>query len=174
MGVTVTMSMDQWAAWMSRLQGRFMPAAIRGIRTGAVQAHTVMLKRTKKAPPASDRPGSTPGAFNYGTYFESWKISPLPDGAVVYNSQPYAGVIEYGRRPSPVSKEGRRNLTRWAMRKLGVTESEAKSVAFLVARSLKKRPLRARNVMTGGVQEMTDAVRGEITKELDVELSRKP
>lgn len=78
------------------------------------------------------------GITDTGMYKNGWRVS-AGEGetaAQVYNDAPYAGVIELGARPHPVSAEGREAIARWAMRKLGLGETEAKSAAFLIARKL--------------------------------------
>lgn len=166
----VKMSMDQWSKEMMSLGDRFAPAALRGVRSGALRCIVLMQQRTTYAPPASA--GGTPGAFDTGLYKAAWKSAALPDGARVFNDRPQAGVIDRGRRPAPVSSEGRRNLEAWAKRKLKLSGDEARAAAWAISQILKKRPLRARRVMSGGEKEMIALVEEEIGHELDVELRR--
>ena len=73
-----------------------------------------------------------------GALKNSWRAERTEDGAVVFSDCPYAGIVELGARPHPVSVEGQEAIARWAMRKLGVDEKEAKSIAFLIARKISK------------------------------------
>lgn len=166
----VKMDMHQWSRWMSTLGDRFEPAVLRGVRSGALRCVGLMQQRTTYAPPASE--GGTPGAFDIGLYKAAWKSAALPDGARVFNDKPYSGVIDRGRRPSPVSSEGRRNLAAWARRKLKLSGAEADAAAWAISQTLKKRPLRPRRVMSGAEKEMIVLVEEEIGHELDVELRR--
>jgi len=163
--VQVTITPADFAKYMERLGAGFYPAAIRGIRSGAMRAIPVLQRRTQDAPPASAN-GSV-GAFNTGMYKASWRTSNIDNGVSVSNIQPYAAVIEGGRRPSPVSREGIKNLQVWAQRKLGLSAEEAKSAAFAIAKTLQKKPLRARNVMGGGVEEISDLIFEEIDHEIE-------
>lgn len=83
-----------------------------------------------------------------GAYRQSFRVAELPNGGVLYNMQPYAGVIEYGRRKGkkqpPIDV-----LTRWVLRKglvdrPGVTKANhdqwkrARQIAFAIARKMKR------------------------------------
>lgn len=156
----------QFSFWLAGLaEGKLQQAVKRGLVSGALRCVTVMQRRTEEAPPAS--PGGSVGAFDTGMYKAAWKSSETADGSRVFNSRPYAGVIEGGRRPSPVSREGQKQLAGWVRRKMGLSESEAKGVAYVIARKMKERPLQARNVLSGGVEEMTKVVMAEVDRELD-------
>ncbi len=81
------------------------------------------------------------------TYQGTYKRGFVARGPVVENDAPHAGVIEDGARPHPVSMEGQQAIKEWAMRKLGLPENEARSVAFLVARKIKEKGQEAKHVM---------------------------
>jgi hypothetical protein len=169
--VTFNMTGPEWAAYMKRLGTRFFPAAIRGVQSGAMRCIGIMQTRTDFAPPASER--GTTGAVNTGLYKAAWKTAPLSNGAQVFNAQPYSPVIDGGRRPAAVGRSGIVNLERWAHNKLKLTGDAAKAAAWAIAKTLEKRALRAREVMSGGIDEMTKAVHAELQHELDVELTRR-
>jgi len=163
--IVVTMSMDQWASYMKKLKDSFMPAAIRGIQAGAMQCVPLMQNRTEAAPKASPR--GTTGAFNYGHYKAAWTATPMDHGARVSNKRPYSSVIDYGRRMSPVSKTGVKQIEAWARNKLGVPANEARAAAYAIAASLagrgdKRHPLLPRRVMSGAIEQMTEIVRWAI------------
>lgn len=168
----------QWAAWMAKLGTEFMPAVQRGVVSGALRSVTVMYRRTAEAPPASAR-GSM-GALDTGHYRQAWKAGALPNGAHVFNQRPYAGVIEHGRRAAFVGYQGIKNLQGWAHRKLQLSMDEARDAAFAIARTMSPSPwgggrrLVGRDVMGGGIVEMTRVVLNEVMFELDRALRRKP
>lgn len=170
MAKIIRVSPKQWASHMTELAERFMPAMQRGVAAGAMRCIPILQRSTRYAPPASPR--GMPGAFDTGRYLAAWKSAPIHMGAKVFNTSAQSGVIEGGRRPSPVSREGRRNLEAWARRKLKLSPEEAKSAAWAIAQELRSRPLEARKVMNSVMDEMTDAVMAEITHELDLELGR--
>lgn len=76
------------------------------------------------------------GITDLGTLKNSWRVERIDNGAIVYSDCPYAGIIELGARPHKVSKEGQEGIAQWAIRKLGVDEKEAHSVAFLICRKI--------------------------------------
>lgn len=170
MAEIIRMDPQQWSRYMGELAQRFQPAMQRGIVAGAQKCIPILQAATRNAPPASDN--GTRGAFDTGIYLSAWRATPISNGAMVFNSRPQAGVIDYGRRPSPVGRDGIRNLTAWAHRKLQLSDAEARSAAWAIAKTLEKRPLKARKVMTGSEAKMIEAVESEITHELDVELNR--
>lgn len=170
MAVKVKIDAAQFADHMKKLAGRFYPAMLRGVEAGALRTIPHLQRRTREAPPAS--PSGTQGAFNLGLYHAGWRSAPLPNGARVFNVQPYSPIVEYGRRPSPVGRAGIRNLEGWARRKLKLPATEAKAAAWAIAKTLEKRELKAREVMTGDQAGMVELVEREIMHELDAELRR--
>lgn len=169
--ITINMNLAEWSAYMRRLGTRFLPAAVRGVQSGVAACIPLMQQRTDRAPPASDR--GTFGAVNEGHYRQDWHFGLLPKGGRVYNSRPYSPVIDFGRRPRAVSKKGIENIERWAKNKLKLTGNEARSAAYAIAKTLERRPLRAREVMSGGIDEMMRIVQRDMQVELDRELGRK-
>ncbi len=76
------------------------------------------------------------GITDMGGLKNSWKAERTENGAMVFSDCPYAGIVELGARPHPVSIEGQEAIAQWAVRKLGVDPKEAKSVAFLICRKI--------------------------------------
>lgn len=169
--IVLNMGVAEWGRYMQRLGPRFMPAVLRGVRSGAQRCVGIMQTRTDLAIPASDH--GTAGAVDTGLYKAAWQSAPLSNGAQVFNSRPYSAVIDFGRRAAVVGRAGITNLEQWAKRKLHLSGNEATSAAFAIAKTLEKRPLRAREVMTGGLDDMTKAVMSDVRVEVDRELWRK-
>jgi len=166
--------MDQWAKYFLELRSKFEPTIKRGLLSGAQRCIPYLQERTKTALPAK-KGSSFFGAFNAGQYHARWRSSAIPNGSVVYNTAPYAGVIEEGRRLAPVSKTGRKNIERWAIHKLHLSQSEAKGAAWAISFSMwKRRGLQPRKVMTGDEQlaEMTQMVQEEVVHEIEKELAK--
>lgn len=90
------------------------------------------------------------GVGDQGFYLASWGAQAIPEGAVLENTAPYAGIIEHGRRPNrpgpPLAP-----ILGWVMRKLvrsgEVTEAEAPGVAFLIRRSIHEHGTAPRNIL---------------------------
>lgn len=69
-----------------------------------------------------------------GDYRRGWRYTEIKDGARLYNGDPKASIIEYGRRPGTMPPVG--VLARWVMRKavFGVAdESAAYGIAMAIA-----------------------------------------
>lgn len=166
----IVLTPPQWVDWLKKLGNRYLPAAQRGVVAGAMRCLPLMQSRTDRAPPASLT--GKPGAVNTGIFRNSWRASPVTNGARVHNLQPYGPVVEYGRRAKGVNRAGINNLQAWAKRKLQMSDSEARSAAFAIAKTLAKRPLLARKIMTGAIDKMTELVLAEVLHEMEVELKR--
>lgn len=100
----------------------------------------------------------------------SWKMTVSGDPnsgnmieVTISNPAQYIGVVELGRRASPVSKEGVKSLQLWVKRKLGVTD-EAKSlgVAYAIAKYKKKHDTPGQEF----VQKTVDRVVPRVVKEI--------
>lgn len=80
------------------------PAAIaRGLMKAAVHAQADL----KAAKQPRDR----------GLFAAAWTVSSANGNVVLHNSAPYAGILERGARPHPVSKAGREAIREWVIRK---------------------------------------------------------
>ena len=159
----------EYLKWMSRLGQKFMPAMMAGVLEGALECIPLMVQRTEMAIPASDY-GVVGAMGQSGHYRMGWRAERITQGARIYNLRPYAGVIEYGRRPAFVSKEGRKNIKAWGMRKFGMREKDAERMAWALARKMAPPPmgagrsLRARSVMTGVLPQMSLMIRASIQR----------
>lgn len=166
--LTVDLSRKEWVAWTAALRGEFMPAALRGARAAGLRSVAALHKATGEAPPASKN--GSKGAVNTGFYKRAWKSSMVADGSVVHNGATYAGVIEHGRRAGsrmPPTKM----IARWIQRRLGKSEKEAAQMAFVVARSIAKRGLGPRKVLTSTLPQMQGFLNEEVLRELTRTLS---
>jgi hypothetical protein len=65
----------------------------------------------------------------------------------------YGEPLEYGTKPHPVSIKGREVLQYWVEKKLGFTGSEAKGVAFCIARAISKRGTPAAHMFEKGFED---------------------
>ena len=172
----VKVPLGQLARTLYGLKERGEKAYKRGLRSAAMRARTIMDAATVTAPPAS--PNGTRGAVNTGAYRRAWKVEPTADGIHIYSLSPYAGVIEYGRRPGarmpPSYPED--VIARWAQRKLGLPYKRAKAVSFLIRRAIARRGLAPRRVLTSPntVAFLSAALRGEVEREIMAEWRRRP
>lgn len=165
---TVKIAIKNWPSYVAQLGERAHRAVDRGILSGAHECVQLMQRRTEHAVPASEN--GAEGAFNTGNYRRRWRVAAIPRGARLYNDAPYSSVIDAGRRAGkrPPAKE----IARWARRRLGLDEKEARAAGFLIARAIGKRGLRPRRVMSGALDEMTRIVVRAAERELQLELMR--
>lgn len=157
---TFTVNGKQFAQFMATLGSRFHGAAVRGMRRAARRTQQHVQKRSSQV-----------GAVNTGMYKRAWKYAELPDGAQVFNTMPYAGVIEYGRRAG-AQMPPRAAIEAWARRKLGLTAKEAKAAAWPIARAIAKKGIAGRYVLTGAAIDIDQFVVTEVTAELQNALSQ--
>lgn len=164
---------------LSKLPGQYKAlgaamktAAVKGVRRGAFRAVAMLHQFTGQAPPANPGGIGSGGAVNTAFYKRAWKQQALPDGARVYNAAPYAGVIEYGRRPG--SFPPKEPIVRWIQRRLGKSEKEARRLSFIVRRAIAVRGLLPRLVLTGAQNQaaIRKAFNDEVIKELDLALAK--
>jgi hypothetical protein len=122
--------MHAFTAWMKDASKQAGQAATRGT------AVAIVAKILNEVIPAEPRPPQ-----DTGMYRAAWKHQSIEDGAVVYNSAPYAAIIEYGARAQNI-KSGpamRRALEEWVVRKGIANEKDAPGVAWAIALSMTKK-----------------------------------
>jgi hypothetical protein len=168
---SVTLKLSELVPAYKNLIPAQFKAARRGALRGALRAVSTLIIATGKAGSANPGHKGEGGAVNTGHYKRSWKAEATPEGARVYNTAPYAGVIEHGRRPGS-SFPPLKLIERWAQRRLGLTPKEAKAAAFPIARAIAKRGLAGRKVMTNALPKVEKDFIEEVEKELKAELAK--
>lgn len=88
--MATTFTFDQFAEEL-RKDAELAKEAVKVVRT-AVKLHGPMVVQAEIASVAR-------APVDRGTYKNSFRFEDIPDGAVAYNFQMYAPIIEYGRRP---------------------------------------------------------------------------
>jgi len=165
---TVKISLKNWIGKLDALD--LQRVAERGMKAGALKSIPILHRATDQAPPAS-RNGER-GANNTGTFRRSWKTRKTTRGVSIYNNQKYAAVVEGGRRKGakmpPIDE-----LAKWAQRRAGVSREEARRAAFAMARAIKARGLKPRNILRDSLKEIEKAVIDEIMYELTKEMEKK-
>jgi hypothetical protein len=156
--VKIRMTMKELVRYQLRLARDFKPAAERGVLSGALRCIPILTRSTDEMK-----------AFNTGDYRRAWDAERIDNGARVFNKKSYAGVIELGRRKGkrqPPSKV----IEHWAQRKLGLSETEARSAAFAIAQSIGKKGIKGKHVMGRVRDEMSREVLAEVRRELNLAL----
>ena len=143
--MNVTYTPAGFAAALMRFGSQADQAIERGVMSAAYRGLALMQQRTREAIPASAN--GEPGAVNSSAYLRSWKVTHLgPMTHELHNDQAYAPVIEWGRRkgrPMPP----REAIVRWAQRRLGLSEEDARKAAYPIMLAIKRRGLAPRRVM---------------------------
>lgn len=159
----VKIDMRQFVEQTKRMADELMPTALDGAYLAALRGVGIMQRRTREAPPANPAGVGEGGAVNTGDFLRRWKAERLADGARTYNVSSYGPVIEHGRR-APKKPPPKEVIVRWIQRRLGKTEDEARSLAFVVARAIGRRGLKGRKIAEGGQDEIAEAALEEIEK----------
>lgn len=159
----VTLNMGQWAALWKKRQAEMRPAVNAGLTEGGMRCIPILQKATRNAPPASEH--GSPGAFDTGFANANFTSELIPNGVRLSNLATYFSVLDGGRR------KGARTpplepIKRWAMRKMGLSEEEAASAAWPIARAIGKRGLEARSIMGDSLKEMGKVVADSVSKAL--------
>jgi len=146
--------------WKGIAAGRANAAVFRGMVAGAQRAVSILQTATTQA-----------RAIDTGAYRQAWRATISGQNVSVSNGRPYAGVIEYGRRP-----ESRRPpsdvIARWAQRKLGLTRVEAQRAAFPIARAIARRGIRGKFIARSSAEQVMKVTREAIQTAMDAELAR--
>ncbi len=159
---------------MRRLGDKAEVAVNKAATSLSMRALAIVQDAVRTAPPANPSGKGSGGAVNTGRYLSAWEAAPKQQsgsfGVLIQapNSRaPYAAVIEYGRRPGsrppPVEP-----IARWAQRRLRLPYEQAKGIAFGIARSIGRRGLKGRRVLTGTptVKKFRKAMQEEMLKAL--------
>jgi hypothetical protein len=169
--VAITVNLGDLGKLEKKLGSRLNLVLRRASLSAAMRSVAYMQQRTRTAMPANPSGIGSGGAVNTGAYLRAWRTGQSPQGASVYNSSKYAGVIELGRRTGKVPP--REAIARWAQRRLGLDEKDARAAAYPIARAIARRGLVGRYVMTApeAMRKMADFFVEEFEKELDKVLS---
>lgn len=101
---------EQLAGALAKGKAGLMDAVRRGVRNSARRGRAHLVRVTPK---------------DSGLLKASWKDTTTGPGAtsttvaMVYNDAPYAGIVEAGARPHPVSEEGQLAIYEWVKRHFG-------------------------------------------------------
>jgi len=157
---TIKLDARQYANWIDQMAADFPQVMKTAAVSGAMAALPELHLATDKSPPPSGV--GDPGAFFIGTYKRAWKAGQHPEGAWIYNSTPYAAVIEHGRRAGKMPPW--RALVAWCKRKAKAEDPErmARALAF----AMKRRPTKGRHVMGGALPQIMQRFEAEVRRVL--------
>lgn len=164
-----TITPGQLPAWFDRTKRKHVHAVLVGLRAGADLGRGMVVERSRRVRPFP--------AVNTGHYVASWDRVNLPTGALVFNSAPYAGIIEWGVRPNRIplpklSAKGapipmrailrwtylkfksavvyrkRKGAWKWGKKTVFKAEKSAWGLAVAIQRKLHARGIKGRRVLT--------------------------
>lgn len=109
------------------------------------------------------------GVWDRGKMYRGWRSKAEPKKLAVFNTEPHAVYVEHGRRAGarmpPVTP-----ILMWVYRHLGVADpKQARSIAFAIAKSIARRGIAARPILTaeGATEEFAKVTLDAIAKGLD-------
>lgn len=165
---TIVLDAKEFAKYHKTLSTGFERAALRGLRSGAARAVAYLVQRTRNAPSADPGGKGTGGAVNTGEFIRAWRVMNMAEGARIMNERPYSWIIEKGRRAGATAPP-QAPIIRWAQLRLGKTRKEAKALAYVIARAIKRRGLLGRFILTADEAKtmILKLVREETVRELE-------
>jgi hypothetical protein len=160
-----------------------LPKVYKKINVGKSQAiRTALLIAARRGATELTQRSIAMRIFNYGVYARAWRGISHARGAAVTNAEPYAGVIEFGRRPGSRFPP-RAPIEAWVKRKLGgqikqsvkartgrkrVSKSDVdaavKQAAFLIARKIARDGIQGKFVATDMLPRLKTIAKEEIDK----------
>ena len=166
--MSIVLTLEQ-AADHFAIKGQFADnlrvAVLKGLYSTALRAKNEIV--TKEIPKVDPPP------VNKGVYRAGWQVQKIPNGAVFYNSVPYARYIEWGVSALDVvaSTKAIEALAEWARKKFGgLDEKQALRVAYAIMTNMKKHGIFGRGK---GLQIMTTYVEERLFYVLKEELTRE-
>lgn len=100
------------------------------------------------------------GLVDIGEYKRAFSVRRIPRGAELRNTAPYAGVIEYGRRPNRPGPPFE-PIFQWVRRKLGI---EDPGVAWAIRNAIHRRGTRPRFILRRTHRRMLEWFRADVRK----------
>lgn len=187
----ITISIDRAPAEIQRLIKQIPRHGIKAMRRAARRAKALVVQRTDTAKPYP--------AVDQGFYREAWTVNDIPTGAILFNPQPHAPIVEYGALPHtpPFSA-----IMEWVVRKFkrrvaadvkaqaggrpirgerfgfargqrARVDRRLVGIAWAVWQKIRKHGVEPRRVLSGGFQQMQGFVEQELlTLKRDIESGR--
>lgn len=153
-----SVTLQNYVAARLALADKFQATLLAGARLAGERARAYLVDQTDKT-----------GKVDRGGFKRGWK-SRAEDGHQVkltlWNQQPYAAVVEYGRRPGrrpPPSQV----IEKWLERRVGLDRKEAMKRAWIVARSIGKKGFAGVHILEGSFKRVEQLIIEEVQAKLD-------
>ena len=147
-----------------------MKADVSRLAREAMAGITEMLRREV----ITRTPVGASGNLRGSIFTEIKGANPGALRGVIASRAPYAGYVEFGRRPGgamPPWREGS-PLYRWVVRNLGPPDGSIERVSFLVARAIARRGTRGRRMFARAFEENQGRIDKRIRELMD-EIARR-
>jgi hypothetical protein len=185
--MNVRVPLKDFSALLEKLGKKAEAAVQAGVLSASERARVIVVQESQRK-----------RVFNTGYYVNNWKSARTfgadTVGFTVFNTAPYAGVIEHGRRPQPPRppKTGpkrpkgsgplpmgslppfRKAIVAWVMRKFSLPYEEAYSRMWAISNAINRNGIPARNVLTDAMPLIQAAANQEIERELNRAMKGKP
>lgn len=159
MSIEIKIAPDELASALRKEGMRIREAVIKAAKAAALRLKAYLVRQTDKL-----------GITYQGVYKGGFRAT---DNSVV-NTAPHAGLVELGARPHKVSKEGRESIKKWAMIKLGLSEAEAESASWGIAKTIEMVGQEGYYVMRDAVPMAVKFYKDELTRILQKNKGKKP
>jgi hypothetical protein len=167
MAETVKIPIRDLPKYMRELGESFGPSLLAGLTAAAVRAEATLVSE-----------GDRKGVVNTFVYRAGWthgtamRLGNASASVRVFNTAPYSGVIELGRRAGrkmpwvrdvPLEAQP---IYMWCISKLGMTADEAKKAARPIAWSIKRKGIKGRYVVRDVLGQLAKDGAEEVAKSL--------
>jgi hypothetical protein len=144
-----------------RLRKEIREGIGRGIRNGVRRGRALLVIRTPKDT------GMLKASWRDNTHRADAAMGRV--AAEIFNEAPYAGIVESGARPHPVSAEGVAAITRWAQRHFPTfTPAEINRIVTGIVYKLRTHGQKATYFVRDSRQEIIQGLRAEIIRQLEM------
>ena len=133
---------DQLAGALRREMRQSKKLLKKAIKVGAARGRTHLVRKTP---------------VDTGQMKNSWKSGE----DYIHNDAPHAGIVEGGARPHNVSPEGIESLIDWARRQLGMSEKDAKGIAWGIAKKLAREGQEGKFIVETALPKLKRMVKDE-------------
>lgn len=143
---------EKLGATLKAQVGRNSKAILKGVLQGALRGQKHMKENT----PTDE-----------GMMRNAWKVTRLLNAIHLDNSAPYAGVMERGARPHPVSREGIEAIAGWVKRhRLADTPKGCMQIAYAIANRIREKGYKGTQFVANNLEKLNEFLRTEVERTL--------
>lgn len=162
--MSIPIKFDDLPMEIQRREKSILAAIRRGIRNGARGGRAVLVRRSPK---------------DLGQLKNSWRDTASRPGtatmttvAEVFNDAPYAGIVELGARPHPVSREGQLAILEWVQRHFrGEDEKAQRRIARAIVHKIRREGQRPTYFVRDSLGDLNALAAREVARAVDRQAS---